>query len=284
MAGALQQLECLSNALRDRFRAWVRLLRMVAITAGSALRLALSPAARGGRGGPLVIRSWGRRMNRALNIDVAVRGAADPTAHALVANHRSYLDVSALLSVAPCCLLAKSEVGRVPLFGRAAAAAGMLFVCRESPASRRQARLDLLNAITRGRRVGLFPEGTTTAGPGCLPFRSGFFVDAAAAGLRVQPVAIAYSRRDAAYSLGDRFLSHFLRFFRGRRVAVELRFGPTLAGPDGVALRDQAEAWVRGQLDELDTQMDRQAMGCWWDAVAASSAGPNDRANVARSA
>ena len=53
MAGKLQQLERLSNALRYRFRAWARLLRPGAITASSALRLALSPAVGGGRSGPL---------------------------------------------------------------------------------------------------------------------------------------------------------------------------------------------------------------------------------------
>ncbi len=261
MVRRLPQIQCLSRGVCGRFRAWLRLGRLAAITLTSVARLALLPAARGGRSGGVESTRWARRLHRALGVRMTVHGRPDPDAAALVANHRSYLDVTALLAVTPCSLLAKSEVGQTPIFGRAAARAGTLFVQRESAGSRRQARMDLQTAIAEGRRVALFPEGTTTTGPGLLPFRAGFFIDAARADLRVQPVAIVCRPARAAYVVGDTFFSHFLTLFRRPTVEVIVAFGPTLADRDGTALREAAELWIGDRLIQMENPSARLQPG-----------------------
>lgn len=192
-----------------------------------------------------------RSLARQLGLAVHHVGQPHADAQLLVANHRSYLDPLALLHGGPCSLLAKAEVGSWPLVGAACRAAGTTFVQRERKESRSAARHALTVRAASGGRVALFPEGTTTAGPGCLPFRPGMFHAAAEANLAVQPVAIHAPSPDVAYVEGHHFGPHFLRLFRAPHVSMFVAWGPVLRGNDGAQLCAAAERWVDGALAEL---------------------------------
>lgn len=80
----------------------------------------------------------------------------------IVANHVSYLDILIISSLHPCNFLAKSEVGKWPLFGWVASALGCVFVKRDSLMGRACALRSCLKSLTHSS-LALFPEGTTTA-------------------------------------------------------------------------------------------------------------------------
>jgi 1-acyl-sn-glycerol-3-phosphate acyltransferase len=114
----------------------------------------------------------------------------------LAANHGSYLDVVALLSVLPpgVRFVAKRELLRTPLVGTVIRRAGHLTVER-AQASQSVADAERVTATLRaGDSVLVFPEGTFVRAPGILPFRLGAFKSAVETGAPVVPIAIRGTR------------------------------------------------------------------------------------------
>ncbi len=189
---------------------------------------------------------------RLLGVRVELQGRPPDELSVIVANHRSYVDVPLMMSTMPSVFLAKIEIAGWPLFGTAARLASTVFVDRDDPASRQQAFAALGDALDRGQRIAVFPEGTTSTGPGCLPFRAGAFRLAAARDLPVVPVAIAYHDLGAAWVDDSSFVEHFLECFRIRRLGVSVAIGSEIRGRDAAALQQQAEDWIRGRLAVTD--------------------------------
>jgi 1-acyl-sn-glycerol-3-phosphate acyltransferase len=192
--------------------------------------------------------AWAQRVVRALGIDLVVQGAPPPGPHLLLANHRSYVDILAILSRHPCAFLAKIEVGDWPLLGAAARLAGTVFVKRECADSRKRARESALALLQRGVPFAAFPEGTTFRGPGILPFFPGLFRMAEQYGIPVVPIAVEYADPADAWVGDDPFLPHFLTAFAKPRVRVRVVFGPALHAHDGADLRETASAWIRARV------------------------------------
>lgn len=122
-----------------------------------------------------------------------------PQAPCIVANHVSFLDVLAFLSIG-CSFVAKESARRIPLVGRIAASIGCIFVERDSSQSRSSARESIkitLHSVRNSSQLVIFPEGTITNGEGMLQFRRGGF-DAC---VPVQPVRIEYSNLQVSLSL-----------------------------------------------------------------------------------
>jgi 1-acyl-sn-glycerol-3-phosphate acyltransferase len=198
------------------------------------------------------LQNLSRRLIRALGLVVVREGQPSPAGRLFVANHRSYVDIPVLLSHVPAVFLAKSEIGDWPLFGRLARRATTVFVSREDAASRRRALVELAARLDAGLTLAVFPEGTTSHGPGLQSFRAGAFRLAAERGLPVVPVAIAYRDRGDAWVGDDTFVRHFVERFSQPRMEVAIAFGPTLYGNDGVKLAARAERWIGDRLLTLD--------------------------------
>ncbi|WP_432050469.1 lysophospholipid acyltransferase family protein [Verrucosispora sp. NA02020] len=169
------------------------LLGMLGLGVGVAALLPLLPA----REWAGLTSAWARATARACGVRLRVRGRLPRRRVLLVANHVSWWDVPALLAVAPARLVAKREVGRWPLVGLLARAAGTVFVDRTRP-RRLPATVDRVAATLRaGRSVAVFPEGTTWCGTraACRPrtgFRPAMFQAAIDAGAPVVPLRIGY--------------------------------------------------------------------------------------------
>lgn len=145
------------------------------------------------------VRGWARGTLRALGVRLVVRGRSPRRAALLVANHVSWLDVLALLAVAPARMVAKREVRSWPLLGLLATAAGTVLVDRARPRDLPATVVRVGAALRAGRPVAVFPEGTTWCGTaeavGCRPgrgFRPALFQAAIDAGAPVVPVRIGY--------------------------------------------------------------------------------------------
>ncbi|MEU0150540.1 lysophospholipid acyltransferase family protein [Micromonospora fulviviridis] len=143
------------------------------------------------------LRGWARGTLRALGVRLVVRGRPPRGRALLVANHVSWLDILAVLAVAPARMLAKREVRDWPVVGRLAAAAGTIFVDRSRPRDLPATVGRVAGALRAGHSVAVFPEGTTWCGAaaGCRPgrgFRPAAFQAAVDAGAPVVPLGLGY--------------------------------------------------------------------------------------------
>ena len=140
------------------------------------------------------IRTWARSINAAAGVTVVVHGAEhldNPQGAVFVANHVSWFDIFGLASVVPwCSFVAKTELRRIPLFGFAAEAAGIVFVDRDN---RKQAFASYEVAakeVRRGRSIIVCPEGTRGVDYHLRPFKKGPFVLAIASQSPVIPTVV----------------------------------------------------------------------------------------------
>ncbi|PZF92562.1 lysophospholipid acyltransferase family protein [Micromonospora deserti] len=170
-------------------------LGMLVVGAGLAVLLPVLPA----RERRAAVGGWARGTARAFGVRLVVRGRLPRRRALLVANHVSWLDVLAVLAVAPARMLAKSEVRGWPLIGQLAAAAGAVFVDRSRPRDLPRTVARVAGALRAGHPVAVFPEGTTWCGDAadCRPgggFRPAMFQAAVDAGAPVVPLRIRYRR------------------------------------------------------------------------------------------
>lgn len=127
------------------------------------------------------------------------------------ANHVSYLDILALVALAPMRFVAKEEVRAMPIVGRAAAAIGCIFVKREDKDSRAEARL-ALTQVERFPPIVLFVEGKRGPGHELLPFRYGAFEIVTQGNAPFLPCVINYDRLEVAiWHRGENFMKALWR-------------------------------------------------------------------------
>lgn len=191
---------------------------------------------------------WASVLVRHLNIDVTVNGTVPENGVMIVANHRSYLDIVVILSQVQAAFLAKQELRSWPVFGYAAMKGNTVFVDRSSRTSRETSRHELLKRLQQGICVVVFPEGTTSEGPGLLDFHKGVFHLAAQQGVHTVPAAVCYENREAAWIGDDTFVPHFLRIFRNRRLNADLTFGPVFSEQPADILREDCHRTIHDAL------------------------------------
>ena len=115
-----------------------------------------------------------------------------------VGNHRSYYDIPLLLVAldAPHGILAKEELGKIPLLNRWMKLLGCVFVQRDDVRASVRALNDATAIVEGGRSFVIFPEGTRYKGEegGAGEFKAGAFRIAIKTGAPVVPVAISGAR------------------------------------------------------------------------------------------
>jgi len=113
-----------------------------------------------------------------------------------IANHQSHFDVIAVFSVLPLTVrfLAKKELFRIPLFGWAIAAVGMIRIDRSNREKALQSMDKAQAIIKKGVSVVIFPEGTRSLDGKVQDFKKGAFVIAIKGNLPIVPVSISGSR------------------------------------------------------------------------------------------
>jgi 1-acyl-sn-glycerol-3-phosphate acyltransferase len=176
-----------------------------------------------------------RAVGDAHDLRVRVTGELPREPSLLVANHVSYLDPLAILSVVPAMPIAKHEVAAWPVVGGVARALGVAFVDRHRPWSRVRALRRVHAALVANASVLSFPEGTTTDGTRVLPFQRGCFGIAARLDRPVVPIAIRYDDRDLAWTGNAAFLPHYLATVKRERCDVHLVIAPAIYARAGEA-------------------------------------------------
>lgn len=144
-----------------------------------------------------LMRLWAVAMNRAAGVRVVLHGAEHIRDGAVyVANHVSWYDVFAIAEVLPrYTWVAKSELRSLPIFGKGAEAAGIIFIERENRKSAFDSYRGAADEVRRGRNVVVCPEGTRGREYSLRPFKKGPFVLAIAAQSPIVPT-IVYGARE----------------------------------------------------------------------------------------
>lgn len=145
------------------------------------------------------MRLWSRAVCRAAGVEVVVHDGAnihERRGAVYIANHTSWFDVVALAATLPrYSFVAKRELRRIPVFGAACEAAGIVFLDRDN---RKQAFTSYAAAAAQvrdGLSVVVYPEGTRGASYALRPFKKGPFVLAIAAEAPIVPT-VAYGARE----------------------------------------------------------------------------------------
>jgi 1-acyl-sn-glycerol-3-phosphate acyltransferase len=137
---------------------------------------------------------WARSLNWAAGVKLRVHGAEhiERSRGAIyVSNHVSWFDIFAIASILPrYSFIAKSELRKIPLFGIAAEAAGIVFIDRDNRKSAFESYKVASLEVRRGRSVVVCPEGTRGRDYHLRPFKKGPFVLAIAAQAPVVPTVV----------------------------------------------------------------------------------------------
>lgn len=186
-------------------------------------------------------RRWLSHVPARMGIEMQVTGKPYEGTCLYVANHIGYIDPFVVLMHIEANVVAKAEILKWPLVGIGGYMAGTIFVKREERSSRHETALAIRTALEEGTSILIFPEGTTSAGPGTLPFRPRAFEAAMQAGVPVQPIAITYESPLVAFIGNDTFIPHFFRLFREKQIRVRTAFGPLFIGENTV---DESRQWI----------------------------------------
>ncbi len=171
-----------------------------------------------------VMQWWGRTFIRVGGWSVHVEGMENlPSGGAvLVSNHQSLVDIPLFLTAftRPVRFLAKRELGKIPLFGKAMANAGNVFIDRRDPGDVPRMFREAAVRLSGGQLIAVFPEGRRTRDGAIGVFKTGAFRLALEAGAPVVPVCI---------DGGFRAMPRGARRFRPARLVVRV-LKPLAAG------------------------------------------------------
>ena len=144
---------------------------------------------------------WSRGILKVTGVTLTVEGLENIPKEGpcvFVGNHRSYYDIPLLLASLdkPHGILAKEELGKIPLLNRWMKLLGCVFVQRDDLRASVRALNDATAIVESGRSFVIFPEGTRYKGEegGAGEFKAGAFRIAVKTGAPVVPVAITGAR------------------------------------------------------------------------------------------
>lgn len=194
---------------------------------------------------------WAQSMLKELGLRISCKGlTANEPGVLFVGNHISYLDIPLLMSFTKdISFVAKAEIAKWPIIGPAAIFAGTVFVRRDSLNSRKAAREAIERALAQGKRIAIFPSGTTTIAED-IKWKRGAFKIAREHGVIVQPFRIKYTpRRVAAYIDDDTLFIHLFGVVRADNLDAEIEFHPPMQIHDLQNDIDYIQNWVRSGID-----------------------------------
>ena len=161
-----------------------------------------------------------------------------------VGNHVSYVDIPLLMgTIDSVAFVAKKQIASWPLFGEGAARIGTVFVERNQGSSRDAAKKSLTQAIKNGKKVAVFPSGTTSLGK--RPWKKGAFDIAHQTQCFIQPFRLTYNPlRETAYIDDDFFPTHLLRLARRDRIEAKIEFHKPVKVTDPLKDCEKWQQWA----------------------------------------
>lgn len=186
----------------------LRLLLIGFHLVSGALQVALLFPLGGNRGRQRLKRAWSRQLLALLDIriEVAAAGLAGIENGLLVCNHISFIDIFVLNTLLPSGFVAKSDVAAWPLIGWLSRHNDTVFIERGSRKAAHLTGQAMLETLAAGKRLVIFPEGTTTAGDRLLPFHAALFQSAIDAAVPVHAICLSYHGADGLRSRAPAYI------------------------------------------------------------------------------
>ena len=154
---------------------------------------------RTGNGPHLLARFWANSILWVSRVKITVSGAEklNPNrSYIYMANHQSNADIPLLLGRLPVQFrwLAKAELFKIPVFGRAMRGVGYISIDRSNRKSAFESLERAARTIRNGTSLLIFPEGTRSRDGHILPFKKGGFVLSVDSGVPIVPIIIRGTR------------------------------------------------------------------------------------------
>jgi 1-acyl-sn-glycerol-3-phosphate acyltransferase len=184
------------------------------------------------------LKNWAKRLLDMAEVKrkvVHAERAETNEVFVVMSNHRSLYDIPLIFESFPRTLrmVAKTELFRVPIWGRAMREAGFIELDRNNRARAKQGIDVAKSRLEQGINVWIAPEGTRTRSGELGPFKGGGFRLALNTGLRILPVGIRGTEKILP---ADGALVN-------RGASVELEFGEPV---------DPARYGERGRIDLMN--------------------------------
>ena len=197
---------------------------------------------------------WGRRVLGLLHIRLELNGPLPPPAGLFVANHLSYVDAAVFAALGGGVAVVNHAMDEWPGFRGLARGLDCIIVMPGNRTRLRGAEQAMRAALARGERVVLFPEGTSSAGDGVLPFQSALLQPVV--GLPVYWGALRYltptdapPAHESIHWWGNvPFAGHLWRLMQIEGATARLTFGPPIVAADRKALARQLHAAISAAL------------------------------------
>lgn len=143
---------------------------------------------------------WAHRILRDAKVELVVEGrehAEGTEPFVVMSNHQSLYDVPVLFCAMPgrIRMVAKAELFKVPIWGKAMLASGFIRIDRSDRAEAVASLRAGSSMLKAGTRIWIAPEGTRSPTGALGPFKSGGFRMALETGTRILPVGIDGTRR-----------------------------------------------------------------------------------------
>lgn len=204
----------------------------------------------GAAGHTVHIRRWSEKLLALCRVKVRISyaGIAEARRALIVSNHISWLDIFVINTLHPCRFVAKSDIRNWPLIGWLCEKTGTIFISRGKLRDVRRIYQGLVTSLHAGEHVAFFPEGTTAAQGGLLPFHSNLFEAAIEAGVPVQPFALRYidssgRLHPAADFIGDMtFVQSILTILKAGKITAQLVVLPAIPTDKASHRRELADA------------------------------------------
>jgi 1-acyl-sn-glycerol-3-phosphate acyltransferase len=142
-----------------------------------------------------IARTWATILLKISNVQVSVHGTEHISTERpfiFMSNHQSDFDILIILAYLPGQFrwIAKKELFRIPVFGRAMKKAGYIEIDRQNHDRALQNLTEAARKIREGKSVMSFPEGTRSLDGTVKAFKKGMFHLAIEAGVPIIPITI----------------------------------------------------------------------------------------------
>lgn len=176
-----------------------------------------------------MIHFWGMGFAKIMGIRIHKRNEHHGDfGDVIIANHMGFLDIPILLYFFPSVFIIRSDMRKVPYYGRGLHEHGHIFVTRGDKDSARNATKQLVELLEDGDRVIVFPEGGASPGVERKPFKIRSFVEAQRLGKTVQLCIIDYlpDRRELQWDASKKMIPQMIELFGRKRSDVSIEFFP----------------------------------------------------------
>ncbi len=195
---------------------------------------------------------WARRACRILGIVIEEQQVQSHQGVGLyISNHRTLTDPIVQMAFFDSYVIAKSDVGSLPIIGKGAKMTGLILVDRANSKSRLWARQKTEELLKEGKSVLVYAEGTTTVEPTTGTFKIGTFKAAANHHIPVIPIAIDY-RDTKDYWVAETLSEQMIGQVGAFRTYVKLRIGQPIIQSTPTELLSKSQQWIDTAL--LDMQ------------------------------